>query len=241
MARRLVLKAVFFDVGNTLLAPHPSVSEVVREVLAEEGHIHDLAVIDGYMPLVDEFYEDRYRTDDTFWTSEVETSAVWVGMYSLLCRKLGIEADAERIARRVYDEFGDAGRWRAYVDVEPAFARLREAGLRLGLISNWDRRLAGLIEGLGLAGYLDVIVSSAEVGLHKPDPRIFELACERLGVAPHEAAHVGDHHYADVLGATSVGMYPVLIDRHGVGCAAPVDTAFLTTLDELELVLGLEG
>lgn len=229
---------MFFDVGNTLLAPYPSVSEVVRQVLSEEGYLHDLDAIDELMPLVDEFYEDRYRTDDTFWTSEDETSAVWVGMYSLLCRRLGIEADAERLARRVYDEFGDAARWRAYDDVAPAFERLRARGLRLGLISNWDRRLAGLFTGLGLDAYLDTVVSSAEVGLHKPDPRIFELACSRVGVRPSEAAHVGDHHYADILGATAVGMLPVLIDRHDTVRDASV--AFVRDLDGIESALGLE-
>ena len=70
------------------------------------------------------------------------------------------------------------------------------------------------MDGLGLTPELETIVSSAEVGLHKPDPRIFELACERLGVDPVEAAHVGDHHYADIVGAQAVGMLPVLIDRH---------------------------
>lgn len=237
----VMLKAIFFDVGNTLLAPYPSVSEVVRQVLAEEGHVRDLSAIDDLLPLVDEYYEDRYRTDDTFWTSEQETSQVWVGMYSLLCQRLGIELDAERIAMRVYDEFGSSRRWRAYDDVEPAFARLSSAGIVLGLISNWDRRLAGLIEGLGLARYLDVVISSAEVGLHKPDPRIFQLACVRVGVTADEAAHVGDHHYADVLGATSVGMTPVLIDRHGPGTPSAGADRFLTTLDDLEAVLGLEG
>ncbi|MDZ4170382.1 MAG: HAD-IA family hydrolase [Coriobacteriia bacterium] len=236
-----MLKAVFFDVGNTLLAPFPSVSEVVRQVLADEGHLRDLSAIDALLPLVDEYYEDRYRTDDTFWTSEQETSQVWVGMYSLLCRRLGIDLDAERIALRVYDEFGSADRWRAYEDVEPAFERLSSAGLALGLISNWDRRLGGLIEGLGLSRHLDVIISSAHVGLHKPDPRIFELACERVGVAPSEAAHVGDHHYADVLGAMSVGMTPVLIDRHGLPVPPEAPERVLTTLDDLEAVLGLEG
>lgn len=232
-----MLEAVFFDVGNTLVFPHPSVSEVVRQVLLDEGHLHDLSAIDAFMPLVDEYYEDRYRTDDSFWTSEAETSAVWVGMYSLLCRKLGIEADAERIARRVYDEFGDAGRWMAYDDVRPAFERLRTRGVRLGLISNWDRRLFGLMEGLDLAPLLDTVVSSAEVGLHKPDPRIFELACARVGVNPEAAAHVGDHHYADVLGANAVGMTPVLIDRHGGDCVGT--ERFIRSLDELETVLEL--
>jgi len=234
-----MIRAVFFDVGNTLLFPYPSVSEVCREILADEGHIHDLSAIDALMPLVDEYYEDRYRTDDTFWTDEDETSGVWVGMYSLLCRRLGIADEPERIARRVYDEFGDPARWRAYDDVAPAFRRLRARGIALGVISNWDSRLAQVLAGLGLGQLLETVVSSADVGLHKPDPRIFELACARLGVRPSEAAHVGDHHYADIVGATAVGMMPVLIDRH---CSPQVRSErFLRTLDDIEAVLGLEG
>jgi putative hydrolase of the HAD superfamily len=232
-----MIRAVFFDVGNTLLHPFPSVGEVCRLILAEEGHIHDLAAIDALMPLVDEFYEDRYRTDDTFWTSESETSQVWVGMYSLMCRRLGVEDDSERIARRVYDEFGDPNRWRPYPDVEPAFRRLSARGLQLGIISNWDRRLNSVLQGVGLGEWLSTVVSSAEVGLHKPDPRIFELACERLGVKPGESAHVGDHHYADIVGATAVGMTPVLIDRHS--SARVTDGRFLRSLDDIEEVLGM--
>ena len=232
-----MLRAVFFDVGNTLLYPFPSVSEVCRQILAEEGHVHDLRAIDELMPLVDEFYEDRYRTDDTFWTDEGETSQVWIGMYSLMCRRLGIADEAERIARRVYDAFGDPGRWRAYPDVMPAFTRLRERGLSLGIVSNWDLRLGSLLHGLGLGRLLDTIVSSADVGLRKPDPRIFELACDRLGLVPGEAAHVGDHLYADVTGAEAVGMVPVLIDRHP-GAEVHAER-FLRTLDDIESVLGL--
>jgi putative hydrolase of the HAD superfamily len=233
-----MIRAVFFDVGNTLVFPYPSVSEVCRQILAEEGHIHDLSAIDALMPLVDEYYEDRYRTDDTFWTDEGETSQVWIGMYSLLCRRLGIADEPERIAQRVYDEFGCPERWRAYDDVAPAFERLAERGLALGIISNWDRRLAALLDGMGLGERLSTVVSSADVGLHKPDPRIFELACARLGVEPSEAAHVGDHHYADIIGATAVGMVPVLIDRHGSPEVQP--GRFLRTLDDIESVLGLE-
>jgi putative hydrolase of the HAD superfamily len=233
-----VLKAIFFDVGNTLLYPYPSVSEVCRQVLADAGHTHDLEAIDSLMPLVDAYYEDRYRADDTFWTDEEETSGVWVGMYSLLCRKLGIEESAAVLARRVYDEFGRIDRWRLYDDVTPAFARLRERGLRLGIISNWDRRLVRLMDGLGLAPYLDSVISSADIGLRKPDPRIFELACRELEVDPGEAAHVGDHHYADVLGARAVGMHAVLVDRHGVG-AALVGPQPIRSFDDIESALGL--
>lgn len=227
-------RAVFFDVGNTLLFPYPSVSEVCRQVLAEAGHSRDLDAIDSLMPLVDAYYEDRYREDDTFWTSEGETSGVWVGMYSLLARRLGLHEDAEELALRVYDEFGRADRWRPYDDVVPAFERLREQGHRIGVISNWDGRLVKILDGLGIGEMLDTVISSADVGLHKPDPRIFELACERVGVVPDRAVHVGDHHYADILGASAVGMTAVLIDRH----QPPAEGEGIESLDSLESYLG---
>ncbi len=231
-------EAVFFDVGNTLLYPFPSVPAVVLEVLEEAGHEFTVEEIDRYMPVVDAYYEDRYKADDTFWTDESETSDVWVGMYSLLCRELDIHADAETLARRVYDEFGHPHRWRAYGDVPAAFERLAARGMRVGIISNWDTRLAGILIGLGLGSAVDAVISSAQVGLHKPDPRIFELACDRLGVRADRSAHVGDHYYADVIGARTAGLAPVLIDRHGDG-DAPADVPVVTTLDALEDALGI--
>lgn len=234
-------KAVFFDVGNTLLEPHPSVSSVCQEVLAAFGHAADLDAIESLMPLVDAYYEDRYRADDTFWTDEEETSSVWVGMYSLLCDRLGIGDRAAEIARRVYDEFGRPERWRPYSDVVPALLELRSAGVKTGIISNWDTRLGALVQGLGLAHLFDLVISSAEVGLRKPDPRIFVLACERLGVEPRHAVHVGDHHYADVLGARAVGITPVLVVR---GADVPLvsgGTATVRSFEGLLSLLGLDG
>lgn len=234
-------KAVFFDVGNTLLEPHPSVSSVCHEVLAEFGHDADLEAIESLMPLVDAYYEDRYRADDTFWTDEEETSSVWVGMYSLLCDRLGIGDQAAEIARKVYDEFGRPERWRPYPDVVPALLELRSAGIKTGIISNWDTRLAALIRGLDLGHLFDLVISSAEVGLRKPDPRIFVLACERIGVRPQDAVHVGDHHYADVLGARAVEMTPVLIVRSEGASPVSGGTATVRSFEELLSVLGLDG
>ena len=233
-------RAVTFDVGNTLLFPYPSVSAVVREILQGAGHSRDLSAIDELMPLVDAYYEDRYREDDTFWTDEQETSEVWVGMYSMLNRRLGVEDDAEALAARVYDAFGEPERWRAYDDVAPAVERLRAGGLRVGIVSNWDSRLEALLDGLEMSAGLDTVISSAQVGLHKPDPRIFELACEHMGVSPAATVHVGDHYYADVLGATATGMTAVAIDRHG-GLQAPEGVEVITTLDALDGIVGLEG
>jgi putative hydrolase of the HAD superfamily len=210
---------------------------VCEEVLRASGRVHDIEDIERLLPLVDEYYEDRYRTDDTFWTCDERAAEVWTGMYGLLCRKLGIpDTEAAPIGRAVYDAFGDATRWRAYEDVAPAFRRLRDRGVKVGILSNWDSRLEGILEDLGLGALVDAVVSSAAVGLHKPDPRIFEMACARLGVVPGLCAHVGDHYYADVVGARAIGMRPVLIDRHGAGLEAG-GVVCLDTLDDLEQAL----
>jgi putative hydrolase of the HAD superfamily len=228
--------AVFFDVGNTLIRPNPSVGAACAEILLSAGHDRPLADIEALLPIVDDYYEDRYRADDTFWTSDEAAKDVWVGMYSLLCRRLGLdESEAPVLARQVYDSFGSAERWVPYPDVIPAFERLRARGVRIGIVSNWDTRLESILHGIGLGGLIDTIVCSAVEGLHKPDPRIFELGCARLGVRPGASAHVGDHAYADVIGARAAGMRPVLIDRHGTGAYERTGgVARIATLDRLE-------
>jgi putative hydrolase of the HAD superfamily len=232
----VVLDAVFFDVGNTLIRPHPSVGTVCAEVLSAAGHDRSLEEIDALLPLVDAYYEERYRADDSFWTSDEGAAGVWVGMYSLLCRRLGLgEAEAPVLARAVYDSFGSPERWRAFPDVIPAFERLRSRGVAIGIISNWDSRLAAVLRGIGLGCLIDTVVCSAVEGLHKPDPRIFELACARVGVRADRSAHVGDHVYADVSGARAVGMKPVLIDRRGIAATEAGDgVSRIATLDGLE-------
>jgi len=80
------------------------------------------------------------------------------------------------------------------------------------VVSNWSDSLEVLLANLDL-GPFDAILSSATVRSEKPDPRIFELALERLGVAPEEALHVGDSHGNDVVGARLVGIEAVLVDR----------------------------
>jgi putative hydrolase of the HAD superfamily len=103
---------------------------------------------------------------------------------------------------------------RPYVDAlefEPipgavrAVSELEQLGLRLAVVSNWDVALVGHLEQLGLAGRFDAVVTSAEAGAPKPDPRIFRLALERLGVRPERALHVGDSE-ADEEGARAAGM-----------------------------------
>jgi HAD superfamily hydrolase (TIGR01509 family) len=86
-----------------------------------------------------------------------------------------------------------------------ALNRLASAGLALACVANWDVSLADYLERAGLAHRFDAVVSAAEAGAQKPDPRIFLVALERLGVAPERTLHVGDDE-VDRQGASAAGL-----------------------------------
>lgn len=232
------LSAVFFDVGNTLLKPDPPMGEACRRVLEGFGRSATSEEIRRGLIAADRYYEYRYWSDDSFWANEEDASRMWSEMYALMLEEIGIDGDRHRMGRALYDYFGHGDRWKTFADVVPAFERLKREGLLLGLISNWDSRLAKICFDMGLDKYLDSVVSSASVGLIKPDPHIFEIALGRLGVEPQRALHVGDHYYADVMGARSAGISPVMIDRFGFGHRA--DCPVVKDLYELLKLLGLE-
>jgi HAD superfamily hydrolase (TIGR01509 family) len=123
---------------------------------------------------------------------------------------------------------GDAGTGRA-------LTRLRDAGVRLGVVSNSDGRVEQALDAAGLARYFDVIVDSRVAGVEKPDPRIFRAALDRLGVEPAAALYVGDVYEVDVVGARGAGLDAALVGVSapggvpGVACARTV-TELVDTL-----------
>ncbi|MCL6473088.1 MAG: HAD family hydrolase [Firmicutes bacterium] len=206
-------KAVFFDAGNTLLRPYPSVEYVCTEVFCRNGFAIDAAVLKKAIAAGDRYYEERYWQDDTFWRSEEEAAALWIDLYALVAKEVGISGDRRRLAKEIYDEFGFHYRWELFPDVRATLAKLKDLGLKIGIVSNWDSRLSELCAGIGITDYLDFIMCSAVVGRIKPQPEIFHMALDRVEAKPHEALHIGDHYYADILGARSAGITPVLIHR----------------------------
>ena len=84
------------------------------------------------------------------------------------------------------------------------------------MLTNLDRDIKSVCRELRLEPYIDLIVTSGEVGEDKPNPPIFLTALERAGVKASEAIHVGDQYQIDIVGARSVGIAPLLLDRYDV-------------------------
>jgi HAD superfamily hydrolase (TIGR01549 family) len=105
-------------------------------------------------------------------------------------------------------------RWVPYDDALPTLDALRGRGLTIGVLTNVpsQERVDRLISD-ALRERLDFLLTSAEAGAPKPDPRIFRIALDRAGVRPEEALHVGDQYDSDVVGARAVGVPALLLDR----------------------------
>jgi HAD superfamily hydrolase (TIGR01509 family) len=100
--------------------------------------------------------------------------------------------------------------------VHATLGELRRMGLKLVVVSNANGRLKSLFARLDLAPFFDVILDSAEEGVEKPDPRLFQLGLERSHSMPAQTVHVGDLYHVDVEGARSAGVDAVLLDPAGL-------------------------
>jgi putative hydrolase of the HAD superfamily len=118
-----------------------------------------------------------------------------------------------------------------FPDALEALPQLHARGIRLVVASNWDWSLHEVLERVGLAPFLDGIVTSAEVGSAKPSPGVFVRALEIAGVPAGRAIHVGDSPVEDIEGAAAAGIEPVLI-RRGLG-AVPSGVRTVSSLGEL--------
>lgn len=228
---------MFFDAGETLVHPHPSFPDLLAHVLRREGHPVDAESVRGRAHLVFERFQ-RAADEHELWTTSPERSrAFWHDVYRAFLRDLGI-AGGDGLIERIYAVFTDRANYRLFDDVPPVLERLREAGLVLGVVSNFEAWLEDLLEDLGVLEHLAVRVISGVEGVEKPDPRIFLLAAERAGVRLGESVYVGDNPEFDVGPAAAVGMRPVLIDRRG-RLPGFADAVRITTMAELPAVLGL--
>ena len=209
-------KAVFFDLGGTLLVMRRD--RIFRRVLQEVGRDASLDRI-----------HSAYLKAETWWVSyygaRVLTEGETAEAYRILDQKVFSalypgegEMEGVRVStlvRKRWPELETEIPLELYPDAEPVLERLTEDGYVLGLISNAPADTNKAVKTLGLTKYLDTIVISGAVGYTKPHPEIFRIALQEAGVSAGEAIHVGDLYEADIVGARNAGMEGILIDRDG--------------------------
>jgi len=201
-------KALLFDFGGTLafLDYELLASEFSRPgrkldaLTLELAEYRGRAMIDRYMMAgetrdVNRGYEEFFRE--------------WLGAAGIP------EAEIRECGERFQKIHREATLWRVVrPGTREALERLKRAGYKLAIVSNAEGQVASDAQRFGLAEFFDTIIDSHIVGVAKPDPRIFQIALERLGIAPNEARYAGDIYSIDMVGARAAGIEARLIDQH---------------------------
>ncbi len=206
------IRAVFFDIGGTL-------------VCSDLGHLdllHQALVVIGYKLARDEVVRAndlarravaRRRRRLAARMDTNEASRMWL---EHLAEALDLDLqgkDLERELTRAIREIETHGPETVDPEAHRLLATLRARGYPLGVISNWSADLPEYLEQLDLVKYFDCVIASESVGSAKPHREIFLRGLTSLDCRPEHAVHVGDDYWADVVGSREIGIHPVLIDR----------------------------
>ncbi len=228
------LDVLFVDVGNTLIHPTRSVSEVyVGEARRDGIVLCEDTLSKGFVELFSAKKMDARRKGQlAYGTTEESAKGFWWGLFVELLQQQGVsEAKAAPVFDRIYTHFNTVEAWTIYPDADRLLDRCAKASLPVVLVSNWDARLPYVVHACGITPRVQATVGSFEVGIEKPDPRIFDFAFEAAGVSRQTAKtlHVGDSVTEDMPAAKGAGVPCLIIDRST--SASPADT--IASLDEL--------
>jgi putative hydrolase of the HAD superfamily len=222
------LRAVLFDVDFTLARPGP---ELGPEGYVRAGERHGLR-LDAvrYEAARDASLADLRRHPELEHDDEI-----WFRFTERIVRGMGGDADsAYACAVEITRGWERHDNFDLYDDAAGTVAALREAGLRVGLVSNSARDVREFASHHGLE--VDAGISSFHHGRTKPHASIFLAVLDLLEVGPADAAMVGDTIADDIEGARALGMRAILLDRDG---RHPDVEPRIETLNELAPLLGL--
>lgn len=202
--------AITFDIGGTLLRPWPSVGEVYARTAYAYG-------VDAAPDVLEKRFREAFMREEAAATGRIDEESERLKWRRVVehcfSDAKGWAACGDAVFAALWDVFAAPQNWRELNNHTVEILReLRARGFRLGVVSNFDSRLHGLLEGFGWRDCFDVVVLSTEAHAAKPDPAIYEEAARRLDVAASAIVHVGDSEKADVEGARAAGFRARLVE-----------------------------
>ncbi len=200
-------EAVLFDLGGTCLQID---HDFIAERVAARGPAPDAA----WAPRGE---QAGRRILETMLREGKSSDEQWRGFFEGMLEAAGAAlADRDAIFAELVAFHRRHHLWRKVMPGIPETLRgLLARGYRVAAISNSDGRAEAILTTLGLAQEFEFVLDSRDLGVEKPDPRIFLDACARLDLPPGRCAYVGDVVAIDVEGARGAGLHPVLFDAYG--------------------------
>lgn len=211
------ITTITFDAGNTLLYCDPSPAEIYAVALGRHGRAVTADEVEPVFAGAWSDLQERTPAGIDRYSSQPGGEKQWWGVFLReVLSRLDHDADWEPLLDELYAAFSNPAVWKVFPETRTTLESVRSRGLRMAVISNWDRRLPEILDNLELTDWFDTITVSAIEGIEKPAPGIFNATLDRLDIRPGETLHVGDSPLEDYEGSKAAGMIPVLVDRPGI-------------------------
>ncbi|MDX9827425.1 MAG: HAD family hydrolase [Spirochaetia bacterium] len=212
---------VWFDLGYTLL--YNEREKLFDELLKSRGLARNESQIERAFHAIDKRFMREYPG-----LLGSPAKKFMPRYFSQLCEYLGIDGDLLSFLDQWLKAWEEKRlEWLVYPFVPELLKALRDRDFRLGVISNWDPSARPILQRQGIIDFFEVTVISSEVGVTKPDRKIFDIALEKASVKPENCLYVGDNYYDDAVGASTVGMGYRIINRFGDFGVEELDSAIL--------------
>lgn len=199
------LKAVLFDLGGTLVKT-ASPPEIIGRIL--EAH--------GVKRSIDMIYAAHKKAEENLTLEDYKLPYYdfWIKWNKIILEDLLILENTDFLARALAEEWWDNADVELYPDVRETLSRLKEAGLKIGIVTNgFEKDIEDILARFNLADFFDAAVGTDTVGKPKPCKEIFLHVLRALKVKPPEALYVGDDLEKDYFGALNAGLRAILLDR----------------------------
>lgn len=208
-----MIKAVFFDLYHTLVTYDPPQEDLEARALKELGVDVQPSTLRGPIVAADEFIYKEIANHPLSLRTREEKMALYMQYQETVLREAAVPYDTNLVMGLLSKMQQTTMNLVLFDDVAPALTELKKRGLILGLISNIEQDINETLTRLGLPSWLEIVVTSQDAGVNKPQPEIFLKALKRAGVQPAEALYIGDQYQVDVIGANGAGMTGILLDR----------------------------
>jgi putative hydrolase of the HAD superfamily len=203
------IRAIFFDAVGTLIHPEPSAAAVYAGIGTRFGSRLGTGAI--RTAFAEAFArQDQLDRDNGWKTDEAREVQRWRSIVGEVLPDVP-ERERDSCFVALYEHFGQPANWRCDPAADKVIGELGRRGYRIGIASNFDRRLRQVLSGFRQLAALQPVVISSEVGWRKPAAAFFQALARAAALAPREVLYVGDDFVNDFDGARSAGCQALLV------------------------------
>ena len=236
--QNIQFKAIIFDLHYTILRLSPSRGVIYQRIFKKHGfNAHPREIKKVFSDIWNRYGDNKISEDSKKHHKEKDIEEWWFDFHFRMLKKLGLKNKdvARMINRDISNQFYSNHQiHKMYDDAKKILPFLKGQGIKLILATNGYKSTKSVIKHFGLNKYFDHILISCDIGISKPNPKLYQFISKRLSLKPKEILCIGDSYPTDIIGARMSGCGAAIIDRKNKEYKKKYDCIYLNNLTQIK-------